>query len=630
VEIAKYTVGVDFNLKWKQLDKNLKLLEKKLAKFSAGKLAFSIDRFVVDQRKLNIVLGNALDRASMTTAFSIDRFVIDQASLTRQMTRAMKNAARAASSQADITPNVNGRGGISTRQAGVAGGVGGFTARAYMPLVALAGGGYGLGALNRRNQEIVSAQLQTSAIVQQAGGNAAQGTEAFDWLRAQGERVGFNWLEAIPDYNKLISGLTGAGMTVGQSQGVFQGFSELARVNKLDRTSQNRLFRALSQVAGKNQLMSEELTGQIAEALPGGIAVFAEAYQRKLAAEGRGGGKTGSEAIQELRSAMERREVKGDILLYAGQRAGEMAQPGLTAAQKASQAEQARFQNAYNQLAMVASNAGVESGFARLFRAMADGAREAGPLVESLAKGFDEITKYVSVAMLSFQSLQRFFQGRDSFLGDKLFPDKETRSKALLWLESTKQAFTEVNTLLGNSITGWQQLLGTLESSSVLDRLMTAMSTISNSAGALNALVEGDFGKAGEMAAEAGKRYANTLTAPGRAGVNAALRGGTRLLEAIDPRVDVGSTVPPQLSGFSVTEDWITQQKIQRQLAAQQAAKEGYQNPVGIFPMDKQAGQVTATFNIYDATNPDKVGEVVRIKLEDMFKAVNAENPELE
>ena len=56
--------------------------------------------------------------------------------------------------------------------------------------------------------------------------------------------------------------------------------------------------------------MSEELTGQIAEALPGGVAVFAEAYQRKLAAEGRGGGKTGSEAIQELRSAMERREVK--------------------------------------------------------------------------------------------------------------------------------------------------------------------------------------------------------------------------------------------------------------------------------------------------------------------------------
>jgi hypothetical protein len=623
VEIAKYTVGVDFNLKWKQLDKNLKLLEKKLAKFSAGKLAFSIDRFVVDQRKLNLALGNALDRASMTTAFSIDRFVIDQASLTRQMTRAMRNAARAASAQADITPNVNGRGGISTRQAGVAGGVGGFTARAYMPLVALAAGGYGLGALNRRNQEIVSAQLQTSAIVQQAGGTAAQGTQSFEWLRGEGERVGFNWLEAVPDYNKLISGLTGAGMTVGQGQGVFQGFSELARVNKLDRTSQNRLFRALSQVAGKNQLMSEELTGQIAEALPGGVAIFAEAYQRQLAAQGKGGGKTGSEAIAELRAAMEKRQVKGDILLYAGDRASEMAQPGLTAAQKASQAEQARFQNAYNELARVASESGVESGFSRLFRAMADGAREAAPLVKSLAGGFDEVTKYVSAAMLSFQSIQRFFQGRDSFLGDKLFPDDETRNKAFLWLEQTKRAFTEVNTLLGNSYKGWQQLLGLLESSSVLDRLMTAMSTIANGAEALNALVEGDYGKASQIAGEVGKRYVNTVTTPGRAVVNETFEGVTDVVNKVTGS-DFQAPRVPAFSTTKTTGEWIAEQKAQRQLAAADANKAGYPGTTGIFPLGS-GGSVTATFNIYDATNPEEVGQVVNRHLNDLFNSTKLE-----
>ena len=623
MEIAKYTVGVDFNLKWKQLDKNLKLLEKKLAKFSAGKLAFSIDKFVVDQRKLNIALGNALDRASMTTAFSIDRFVIDQASLTRQMTRAMRNAARAASAQADITPHVNGRGGISTRQAGVAGGVGGFTARAYMPLVALAAGGYGLGALNRRNQEIVSAQLQTSAIVQQAGGNASQGTQAFEWLRSEGERVGFNWLEAIPDYNKLISGLTGAGMTVGQSQGVFQGFSELARVNKLDRTSQNRLFRALSQVAGKNQLMSEELTGQIAEALPGGVAIFAEAYQRQLAAQGKGGGKTGSEAIAELRAAMEKRQVKGDILLYAGNRASEMAQPGLTAAQKASQAEQARFQNAYNELARVASESGVESGFSRLFRAMADGAREAAPLVKSLAGGFDEVTKYVSAAMLSFQSIQRFFQGRDSFLGDKLFPDDEIRNKAFLWLEQTKRAFTEVNTLLGNSYKGWQQLLGLLESSSVLDRLMTAMSTIANGAEALNALVEGDYGKASQIAGEVGKRYVNTVTTPGRAVVNETFEGVTDVVNKVTGS-DFQAPRVPAFSTTKTTGEWIAEQKAQRQLAAADANKAGYPGTTGIFPLSS-GGSVTATFNIYDATNPEEVGQVVNRHLNDLFNSTKLE-----
>lgn len=660
MEIAKYTVGVDFNLKWKELDKNLKKSEKRLAALGK-KLKLNLSDFVVDQKRLNLVLKDAFRNAEQTVPFKISRFIIDNSALNRAIGAASgtgrlggyqqrgalsreewdrreqekqrlwwerRQALREDEARRVANRLQNGSTpGLTSRHAGIAGGIGGFTARAYMPLLGIAAGGYGLGALNRRNQEIVSAQLQTSAIVQQAGGNASQGTQAFEWLRSEGERVGFNWLEAIPDYNKLISGLTGAGMTVGQSQGVFQGFSELARVNKLDRTSQNRLFRALSQVAGKNQLMSEELTGQIAEALPGGVAIFAEAYQRQLAAQGKGGGKTGSEAIAELRAAMEKRQVKGDILLYAGNRASEMAQPGLTAAQKASQAEQARFQNAYNELARVASESGVESGFSRLFRAMADGAREAAPLVKSLAGGFDEVTKYVSSMLLTFQSIQRFFQGRDSFLGDKLFPDDETRNKAFLWLEQTKIAFSEVNTLIGNSFSAWKQLLGLLESNSVLDRLTQAMSTIANGAGALNALIEGDYGSASELASQAGKRVINTVTAPGRAGANTLLEGGTRLLEALDPRVSVGSTNAPRIPSFDVdktTIDYQAEQTTQRRLAAAQARKDGYPQPTGIFPLGS-GGSVTATFNIYDATNPEEVGQVVNRHLNDLFNSTKLE-----
>lgn len=660
MEIAKYTVGVDFNLKWKELDKNLKKSEKRLAALGK-KLKLNLSDFTVDQKRLNLVLKDAFRNAEQTVPFKISRFIIDNSALNRAIGAASgtgrlggyqqrgtlsreewdrreqekqrlwwerRQALREDEARRVANRLQTGSGGLTSRHAGIAGGIGGFTARAYMPLLALAGGGYGLGALNRRNQEIVSAQLQTSAIVQQAGGSATQGTEAFDWLRAQGERVGFNWLEAIPDYNKLISGLTGAGMTVGQSQAVFQGFSELARVNKLDRTSQNRLFRALSQVAGKNQLMSEELTGQIAEALPGGVTVFAEAYQRKLAAEGRGGGKTGSEAIQELRSAMERREVKGDILLYAGQRAGEMAQPGLSAAQKASQAEQARFQNAYNQLAMVASNAGVESGFARLFRAMADGTREASPLVENLAKGFDEVTKYASVALLTFQSIQRFFQGRDSFLGDKLFPNEEDREAAFAFVERLKGVYSEMGGLLGKVADGWKMIFAAIDWGSLLKGLGSVMSVLQNLFAALNAAISGDYSAAWENLRSA----ASTATTPAKVVLNEANRAGVGVLAKLDSRVDDNYTTGDLFSTKPVKSqlDYETEQKAQRQMAAAQAAKEGYQNPVGIFPMEKQVGQVTATFNIYDATNPDKVGEVVRIKLEDMFKAVNAENPELE
>jgi hypothetical protein len=100
----------------------------------------------------------------------------------------------------------------------------------------------------------------------------------------------------------------------------------------------------------------EELTGQIAEALPGGVALFADAYQRQS-----GGNLKGTEAIQALRDAMEKRQVKGDILPIAAQIASEKAASGLSLASKASQAEQARAQNALNDQAITASKGGVES-----------------------------------------------------------------------------------------------------------------------------------------------------------------------------------------------------------------------------------------------------------------------------
>lgn len=623
MEIAKYTVGVDFNLKWKQLDKNLKLLEKKLAKFSAGKLAFSIDRFVVDQRKLNLALGNALDRASMTTAFSIDRFVIDQSSLTRQMTRAMRNAARAASAQADITPNVNGRGGISTRQAGVAGGVGGFTARAYMPLLALASGGYGLGAVNRRNQEVVAAQLQAQAVSQAFGGTAEQGSANFDYLRKLADRVGFDYLQASPDFSNLMSNILGAGGTQAEGRDIFKGFSEYGRVNKLSAPRMNLVFNALSQVAGKDKLQAEELTKQLGNSLPGAKDIFAQAYQRQLRETGRGRGDlTGSAAIIALEQDMKKGLVRGDILRYAAQLAEEKAAPGLSAAAKASQAEQSRFRNAYNDLAILASDSGVESGFARLFRSMADGAREAAPLVKSLASGFDEVTKYVSTAMLSFQSIQRFFQGRDSFLGDMLFPNKDDREAAFAFVERLKGVYSEMGGILGKVADGWKMIFAAIDWGSLLNGLGSVMTLLQNLFAALNAAISGDYSGAWSNLRSA----ASIATAPGKAVFNEANKAGVSLLAKLDPRVDDEYTTGNVFQTGRVKSqlDYETEQITQRKIAAAQARKDGYQEPTGIFPMGAN-GPVTATFNIYDATNPEEVGQVVNRHLNDLFNSTKLE-----
>lgn len=620
--IARYYASLGIMVDKKSValvDTTLNRLEQKIRNF--GKLTsknlkinFDIGRFNVDQKKLDLTLGNALDQASSRLVFEISRFSVNRAALQAALQRHLQGAASinvAAKSPSSRTRNtipvrdtarteVIDR--LSSRHAVAAGGVGGLAARAYMPALALAGGGYGAGWLNRRNQDVVSAQLMTQAVVQQAGGTTEQGIQSFDWLRQQGERVGFNYLDAAPDFNKLISGLTGAGMSIDTSQETFKGFAELSRVNKLDKTSQNRLFRALSQVAGKNQLMSEELTGQIAEALPGGVALFAEAYQRQS-----GGNLRGTEAIQALRDAMESRKVKGDILPIAAQIASEKAASGLSAASKASQAEQARAQNALNDRAITASNAGVEQGFARLFKTFAVTLQESGPLVEKMAQGFNNMSLYASNALLSIQSITRFFQGRDSLLGDKLFPDEESQAKAFVFLEQFKTFMSEMDKLTMNIYNGWSMLLDKLSSSKILDTFNTSLSIMSNTAATFNKLAEGDFSGAADAASGAGKRYINTITAPGRSGANALLSTFT------DRRI------PTPFSDADSQLDWQANYRAeQARLAA--ASKNQYALPGINQPLNgMQSTNLEIKMNVdITAANPEDFNS----QFQDKFKSV--------
>ena len=396
----------------------------KSLKIASTKLQFELNKFSVNHTALNLVLGSALDVASTRNIFQISRFNVDQSHLNNALIVAMRQASAIAATASPLRPRVAlnpaarlAESGLRPRQAAVAGGIAGGLSRLYGPALALGFGGYGLSQLNQRNQQVVSAQLQTSAVVQQAGGTAAQGADSFQYLRSEGQRIGFNYLDASQDYNKLISGLTGSGVGLKESQKVFSGFAELARVNKLDKTTQNRLFRALSQVAGKGKLQSEELTGQIAEALPGGTALFAQAYQAKI-----GGNKTGSEAIQQLLADMKKGKVTSDILTYAGAAASERANAGgaLGTASQASQAEQARYQNQVNDLAVVASNAGVEEGFARIFRTLNGGLSESNGLVRTLSEQFNEATKFADDLLLFPQDFIRALEGRDSLVADWL------------------------------------------------------------------------------------------------------------------------------------------------------------------------------------------------------------------
>lgn len=583
--ITTYFAELGFSVNAKsvrKVDSALKSMEKKLkafGKMASTSMAINLVKFNVNQKALNFAMGNALDLASRQTVFQVSRFNVDQAHLNRALGTAMATASKTVA-RMNIRPTVSpsvgknavsssGR-GVSGRHVvagGVAGGIAGGLSRLYGPALALGLGGYGLGALNTRNQQVVAAQLQTSAIAQQAGATPDQGKASFQWLRKQADVTGFNYLDAAPDYNKLTSGLTGAGMSIEQSQGVFKGFSELSRVNKLDRTAQSRVYRALSQIAGKNKLQSEELTQQLAESLPGAVSLFAEAYQKQT-----GGKKTGQEAITELLAAMKKGKVKGDILTFAGDLASQKAQPGLAAAQTASQAEQARYQNQVNDLAVVASNSGVESGFARLFRALNDGLKESGPMVEGLARGFDNVSKYVSFAVLSAQSFQRMLDGRDSYLGNKFFPTSEERAEVLQFLGAYKGAMSEIGTLGKNIYNGWADLLKLFNSDAFVN-LKNWANTVSNTVGTINKLAGGDASGAGDAAKAAGFGYLNYITTPAQKTLDMIGLPGSSTIQKLRPEFDP--------AGFE------TQQRARQDEALANRRRDNFNGPLGIFPLEK-------------------------------------------
>lgn len=457
MQIAKYfaSLGFDVDMRGvKKVDKALATLEKKLKKFNGfgNNLNFGIGNFTIDQRKLERVLGNALDTASNRVVLDIHRFVVNQAALNQTIGLAMARAGAVNPLRPTIRPPhnpnlppVNPQGG-RTRQAAVTGAVAGGVSRTrgmpslLGPAIALGLGGYGLNALNKRNQEVVSAQLQTQAVITGNGGTAEQGEKSFDWLRKTANRVGFNYLDASSDFNVLTSNLLGSGGTVAQSQNIFKGFAEYGRVNKLSPARQKLVFNALSQIAGKDKLQAEELTKQLGNSLPGAKNIFAQAWQQKI-----GGNLTGSEAIIALEAAMKKGQVRGDILNYAANIASQKAQPGLVKASQASQAEQARYQNAVSDMAIVASDAGVEEGFARIFRTLSAGLNESGDLVKKLAEGFNEATKWADDLALFPQSFIRALEGKDSLVADWLGVDKTAQLRKD-WTD-IKQIFTDISSI---------------------------------------------------------------------------------------------------------------------------------------------------------------------------------------
>jgi hypothetical protein len=276
---------------------------------------------------------------------------------------------------------------------------------------------------------------------------------------------------------------------------------------------------------------------------------------------------------------------------------------------------------------MLASKSGVESGFARLFKALTGSLKESAPLVESMARGFDKVSSFASSTLLSIQSMQRFFQGRDSLLGDKLFPTDESKDKAFLFMENMKSFMTEMGKLTDNIYSGWEQLLNLMSGSSVLDKLNSSIATMANAAKIFNDLASGNISGAIDSAKTAGKNYANTATSVGRGGANLILKGAQYGLAGIDPRVTMDQITPYQIPApfdkGSSELDWATRYKAeQARMASENFNKyslPGVNTPLNAGPSSTNL-EIKMDVNI-QAANPEDFNQ----QFQEKFKGILTE-----
>ncbi len=98
--------------------------------------------------------------------------------------------------------------------------------------------------------------------------------EEIDYLRDATNRLGISFEVALPSYMQFLAGSKENLATTRKS---FEAFAGISRLYGLNSQQFGRVIYALGQMQNKNGVKLEELSGQLGDALPGALKLFAEA-----------------------------------------------------------------------------------------------------------------------------------------------------------------------------------------------------------------------------------------------------------------------------------------------------------------------------------------------------------------
>lgn len=263
--------------------------------------------------------------------------------------------------------------------------------------------------------------IQTFRDVEAAGarlnyvfaGNGERSGREMRYLRERADELGLSISQVTTDYTKFAAAAAGAGMNNAGVRDIFEGVTAASRVNKLSTEQVSRLFTALNQSISKNQVYAEELRGQMAEALPGAVTLFAQAMGY------------GADEMAAFNKAMAAGKFDGQSIVKFGQFLSANFADSLGPATQGFEAKLARFQNAIFEARENIGKAGFMDGLIKAmgelqgffesddgqayFEKIGQGAGALFQAVAVLAKNLDTLVA-VGVAALGVKATHVFAQ----------------------------------------------------------------------------------------------------------------------------------------------------------------------------------------------------------------------------
>ncbi len=318
---------------------------------------------------------------------------------------------------------LEGLAGGAGRAAMGLGAVAGAAALVVAAFAAVAAAAVGYGREAERAANTRNARMgQFEAVGDRTPQNAERMNNRFENF-AQTE--GLNAAQLGPDYAKIVGALS-AKVGVDKAADTTEGIFRYGKAQHLSNDNMSRISLGLRQALGKNQLYSEEWTGQIAEHLGAHANEFgAEAWQRAS-----GGKLTGDAAQVAFSKDRQNRKISGDMLTKFVTSLGDIlnqhANDGglLDKARTTQESQDNRLSNQYQyNLSRSYNDTSLSSAMPEMYKALGEALNELQPLFIGLGNASGEVIKGITGLIKAFTQLANWFNSGKSYLDPKFSKD---------------------------------------------------------------------------------------------------------------------------------------------------------------------------------------------------------------